>query len=183
MADVRVRASDDGSIPEPHMPAGRRVSTCYVEPTASFDRSSLGRPAPGKSTALRMLAGLEEVDEGAVLIGGRDVTVRPAEARYVVMVFQQLRALPLLSVAVVTSASRSGSCEVVQGRARPAGGRPRGRGSALYRVPRAQARPALRGQRQRVALHRFVRLAGTPATSLDLPHEPLSNLDAQLRVH
>src|SRR6058998_3352993 len=48
----------------------------------------VGPSGSGKTTALRMLAGLEEVDDGAVLIGGRDVTFVPPKDRDVAMVFQ-----------------------------------------------------------------------------------------------
>ena len=41
----------------------------------------VGPSGSGKTTALRMLAGLEEVDAGAVLIGGRDVTGRDSARR------------------------------------------------------------------------------------------------------
>src|SRR5204862_6554616 len=52
----------------------------------------------GKTTALRMLAGLEEVDAGAVLIGGRDVTDLPPKKRDVAMVFQNYALYPYLTV-------------------------------------------------------------------------------------
>src|SRR5881296_1527893 len=53
----------------------------------------------GKTTALRMLAGLEEVDAGAVLIGDRDVTDLPPKKRDVAMVFQNYALYPYLTVA------------------------------------------------------------------------------------
>ncbi|HET8640347.1 MAG TPA: ATP-binding cassette domain-containing protein, partial [Pseudonocardiaceae bacterium] len=46
----------------------------------------VGPSGSGKSTALRMLAGLEEVDEGAVYIGGRDVTNVAPKNRDIAMV-------------------------------------------------------------------------------------------------
>jgi multiple sugar transport system ATP-binding protein len=48
----------------------------------------VGPSGSGKSTALRMLAGLEDVDEGSVRIGGRDVTTVPPKDRDIAMVFQ-----------------------------------------------------------------------------------------------
>src|SRR5881398_3326288 len=59
----------------------------------------VGPSGSGKTTALRMLAGLEEVDAGAVLIGGRDVTFVPPKDRDVAMVFQNYALYPYLTVA------------------------------------------------------------------------------------
>src|SRR3954453_9088278 len=59
----------------------------------------VGPSGSGKTTALRMLAGLEEVDGGAIFIGGRAVTDAPPKARDVAMVFQNYALYPYLSVA------------------------------------------------------------------------------------
>ena len=59
----------------------------------------VGPSGSGKSTALRMLAGLEEVDGGAVCIGERDVTDIPPKHRDVAMVFQNYALYPYLDVA------------------------------------------------------------------------------------
>ena len=48
----------------------------------------VGPSGSGKTTALRMLAGLEEVDDGAIYIGERDVTYVTPKKRDVAMVFQ-----------------------------------------------------------------------------------------------
>src|SRR5919201_805404 len=58
----------------------------------------VGPSGSGKTTALRMLAGLEEVDAGAILIGPRDVTDVPAKDRDVAMVFQNYALYPYLTV-------------------------------------------------------------------------------------
>src|SRR5438067_9539853 len=58
----------------------------------------VGPSGSGKTTALRMLAGLEEVDAGAVLIGDRDVTDLPPKKRDVAMVFQHYALYPYLTV-------------------------------------------------------------------------------------
>ena len=58
----------------------------------------VGPSGSGKTTALRMLAGLEEVDEGFVLIGGRDVTDLPPKRRDVAMVFQNYALYPHMTV-------------------------------------------------------------------------------------
>src|SRR5215216_592420 len=59
----------------------------------------VGPSGSGKTTALRILAGLEEVDAGAVLIGGRDVTDVPPKKRDIAMVFQNYALYPYLTVA------------------------------------------------------------------------------------
>src|SRR5881628_548774 len=59
----------------------------------------VGPSGSGKTTALRMLAGLEEVDAGAVVIGGRDVSDDPPKRRDVAMVFQNYALYPYLTVA------------------------------------------------------------------------------------
>ena len=58
----------------------------------------VGPSGSGKTTALRMLAGLEEVDAGAVLIDGRDVSDDPPKRRDVAMVFQNYALYPYLTV-------------------------------------------------------------------------------------
>ena len=58
----------------------------------------VGPSGSGKSTAMRMLAGLEPVDEGAVFIDGRDVTGTRARDRDVAMVFQSYALYPNMTV-------------------------------------------------------------------------------------
>ena len=59
----------------------------------------VGPSGSGKTTALRMLAGLEEVDAGAIYIGDRDVTYCAPKDRDVAMVFQNYALYPYLTVA------------------------------------------------------------------------------------
>src|SRR5580658_6442610 len=59
----------------------------------------VGPSGCGKSTSLRMLAGLEEVDDGHVFIGERDVTDVPPADRDVAMVFQNYALYPHMTVA------------------------------------------------------------------------------------
>ena len=59
----------------------------------------VGPSGSGKTTALRMLAGLEEVDAGAIYIGERDVSDDPPKRRDVAMVFQNYALYPYLTVA------------------------------------------------------------------------------------
>src|SRR5947199_7706677 len=58
----------------------------------------VGPSGCGKSTSLRMLAGLEDIDEGAVWIGERDVTQLPPRARDIAMVFQNYALYPHMTV-------------------------------------------------------------------------------------
>src|SRR3954447_6532690 len=59
----------------------------------------VGPSGSGKSTALRMLAGLEPLDDGQIMIGGKDVSsVRPRD-RDIAMVFQSYALYPNLDVA------------------------------------------------------------------------------------
>src|SRR6478736_4319230 len=59
----------------------------------------VGPSGCGKSTSLRMLAGLEDVDGGAIWIGDRDVTDVPPKERDIAMVFQNYALYPHMSVA------------------------------------------------------------------------------------
>ena len=136
----------------------------------------LGPSGCGKTTLLRLLAGLEEVDSGRILIGERDVAnVKPAD-RDVAMVFQNYALYPHLSVfenvAFPLRARRTEPTEI-----------DRRVNAALKRMELAALgarKPAQLsgGQQQRVALARA--LVRNPAVYL--MDEPLSNLDAQLRL-
>ena len=59
----------------------------------------LGESGCGKSTTLRMVAGLEDVTEGQILIGERDVTNAPPMSRDIAMVFQSYALYPHMNVA------------------------------------------------------------------------------------
>ena len=59
----------------------------------------VGPSGCGKSTTLRMLAGLEPIDDGYVHIGGRDVTFVPPKDRDIAMVFQSYALYPHMTVA------------------------------------------------------------------------------------
>src|SRR5579864_2638072 len=59
----------------------------------------VGPSGSGKSTALRMVAGLEDVDSGAIHIGGADVSYKPPKDRDIAMVFQNYALYPHMSVA------------------------------------------------------------------------------------
>ncbi len=59
----------------------------------------VGPSGCGKSTTLRMLAGLEPIDEGYIYIGERDVTLLPPKDRDIAMVFQSYALYPHMTVA------------------------------------------------------------------------------------
>src|SRR3954452_1696720 len=136
----------------------------------------VGPSGSGKTTALRMLAGLEEVDGGAIFIGERDVTDDPPKARDVAMVFQNYALYPYLTVA-----ANIGFPLKVAGVKKPE--RERRGGEAAGMVGLAgylERKPGQLsgGQRQRVAMGRAI----VREASVFLMDEPLSNLDAKLRV-
>jgi multiple sugar transport system ATP-binding protein len=136
----------------------------------------LGPSGCGKSTMLRMIAGLETVTGGSILIDDREVThVEPAK-RGVAMVFQNYALYPHLTVAqnISFSLSLAGASKAAQAEAA-------GRVARMLQLePLLDRRPAQLsgGQRQRVAIGRA--LVRDPKVFLF--DEPLSNLDALLRV-
>ena len=136
----------------------------------------VGPSGCGKTTSLRMLAGLEEIDEGAILIGGRDVTDLAPRDRDVAMVFQNYALYPHMSVADNMGFALKVARIDPDERER----RVRRAAQMLDLEPLLARRPrALSGgQRQRVAMGRAI-VRQPQAFLMD---EPLSNLDAQLRV-
>ena len=136
----------------------------------------VGPSGSGKTTALRMLAGLEEVDAGAILIGERDVTDLQPKQRDVSMVFQNYALYPYLTVA----ANIGFPLRVAKVRKQEREKRVLEVAKLLGLEEYLERKPAhlSGGQRQRVAMGRaIVRLP-----SVFLMDEPLSNLDAKLRV-
>jgi multiple sugar transport system ATP-binding protein len=136
----------------------------------------VGPSGSGKSTALRMLAGLEEVDGGAVWIGEEDVTDIPAKNRDVAMVFQNYALYPYLDVA----ANLAFPLRMARVKADERDRRVRAIAELLELTPFLGRKPSQLsgGQRQRVAMGRAI--IREPAVFL--MDEPLSNLDAKLRV-
>jgi multiple sugar transport system ATP-binding protein len=136
----------------------------------------VGPSGSGKTTALRMLAGLEEVDAGALWIGDRDVTDLAPKDRDVAMVFQNYALYPYLTVAdniafplTMAKVPKAERAERVRATAEMLG-----LTEYLARKPYQLSG----GQRQRVAMGRAI----VRSPSVFLMDEPLSNLDAQLRV-
>jgi multiple sugar transport system ATP-binding protein len=136
----------------------------------------VGGSGSGKSTILRMLAGLEEVTTGRILIDGRDVTNVPPGQRDVAMVFQDYGLYPHMSVRENLSLGlriRRIPAQEIDRRVQWAAG-------ILGLDPLLDRRPKQLsgGQRQRVAMGR----AMVREPSVFLFDEPLSNLDAALRA-
>jgi multiple sugar transport system ATP-binding protein len=136
----------------------------------------VGPSGSGKSTALRMLAGLEDVDEGTIRIGEREVTDLPPKDRDIAMVFQSYALYPHMSVAdnmAFALRLRGMSKEDVSAKVKEAA-KLLDLTKYLDRKPKALSG----GQRQRVAMGRAI----VREPSVFLMDEPLSNLDAKLRV-
>src|ERR1700709_1773701 len=137
----------------------------------------LGGPSgSGKSTALRMLAGLEDIDEGAIEIGGKDMTGVPSKDRDIAMVFQNYALYPNKTVAENMGFAlklRGVSAEERRKKVEDAA-------KILDLTEHLDRKPAKLsgGQRQRVAMGRAI-VREPQVFCMD---EPLSNLDAKLRV-
>jgi multiple sugar transport system ATP-binding protein len=138
----------------------------------------LGPTGAGKTTTLRLVAGLERPDQGQVRVAGRDVTAEPPAARDVAFVFQQYSLYPHLSVfdnrafPLRSPARRMAEADVAA------------RVREIARLLHIEEKLASRatqlsgGQMQRVAIGRA--LVRRP--SIYLMDEPLSSLDAKLRA-
>ena len=136
----------------------------------------LGESGCGKTTALRMVAGLETVSGGTIEIGDHDVTNVLPKYRNVAMVFQSYALYPHMTVAKNIGYPlklRGTPAAELEGAVRAAAEKVHLE-DLLHRYPRQLSG----GQRQRVALARA--MVRTP--SVFLMDEPLSNLDAKLRI-
>ncbi|MEV6714977.1 sn-glycerol-3-phosphate ABC transporter ATP-binding protein UgpC [Lentzea sp. NPDC051208] len=136
----------------------------------------VGPSGSGKSTALRMLAGLEDIDEGAIQIGGKDVTNVPPKGRDIAMVFQSYALYPHMTVAENMGFAlklRGVPKTEIKAKVEEAA-KMLDLTKYLERKPKALSG----GQRQRVAMGRAI----VREPSVFLMDEPLSNLDAKLRV-
>jgi multiple sugar transport system ATP-binding protein len=136
----------------------------------------VGPSGCGKTTSLRMLAGLEEVDEGAILIDDRDIVDLAPQSRDIAMVFQNYALYPHMTVAenmgFALKIARLPRAEITT--------RVREAAKILDLEEYLTRRPSQLsgGQRQRVAMGRAI----VRQPRVFLMDEPLSNLDAKLRV-
>ena len=154
----------------------RAVSGMDLEITDGEFMVLVGPSGCGKTTALRMVAGLEDISEGVLRIGDRVVNHVPSRDRDIAMVFQSYALYPHLSVyeniAFGLKLKREKKSEIER-RVHDAA-QILGLEAFLKRKPRALSG----GQRQRVAMGRAI-VRQPQAFLMD---EPLSNLDAKLRV-
>ncbi|RAS87791.1 ABC transporter ATP-binding protein [Priestia endophytica] len=136
----------------------------------------VGPSGCGKSTTLRMIAGLEEISEGDFYIDGKRVNDVAPKDRDIAMVFQNYALYPHMTVYDNMAFSlklRKFPKEEISHRVKEAA-RILGLEEYLNRRPKALSG----GQRQRVALGRAI----VRDAKVFLMDEPLSNLDAKLRV-
>src|SRR4249920_2350762 len=138
----------------------------------------LGPTGAGKTTTLRLVAGLERPDAGRVIIGGQDVTAEPPAVRDVAFVFQQYSLYPHLTVYDnLAFPLRSPARRLPEGEVRK-------RVNEVAELLHIEAKLENRatrlsgGEMQRVAIGRA--LVRRP--EIYLMDEPLSSLDAKLRT-
>ncbi|MEU6136958.1 sn-glycerol-3-phosphate ABC transporter ATP-binding protein UgpC [Nocardioides sp. NPDC047086] len=136
----------------------------------------VGPSGCGKTTTLRMLAGLEEVNSGAIKIGDRDVTNVAPKDRDIAMVFQNYALYPHMSVAenMAFSLKMAKVPKAERDKLVAEAAKTLGLTDYLDRKPKALSG----GQRQRVAMGRAI-VRQPQVFCMD---EPLSNLDAKMRV-
>ncbi len=172
MADVRFEQATR-IYPEAERPAVDAL-TLHI-PDAEFV-VLVGPSGSGKTTALRMLAGLEDIDAGAVMIGGRDVSFDPPKKRDIAMVFQNYALYPYMTVASNIGFPLKIAGVKKEERKR----RVREVAEVLGLTELLDRKPGQLsgGQSQRVAMGRAI----VRKPSVFLMDEPLSNLDAKLRV-
>jgi multiple sugar transport system ATP-binding protein len=163
------------------------VSKVYPDGTRAVDSLDLtihedefmvfvGPSGCGKTTALRMVAGLEEISDGTILIDGKGVNQVSPKDRDVAMVFQSYALYPHMTVAQnLAFGLKLRKVDKAEARRRvQAAAAALGLEEYLEKKPSALSG----GQRQRVAMGRAI-VREPRAYLMD---EPLSNLDAQLRV-
>jgi multiple sugar transport system ATP-binding protein len=136
----------------------------------------VGPSGCGKTTALRMVAGLEEITTGEIRIGDQIVNDLPPVERDIAMVFQNYALYPHMSVADnIAFPLRQQGVKKAEAKERV---REAARLLSIEELLQRKPRALSGGQRQRVAIGRA--LVRRPRAFL--MDEPLSNLDAKLRV-
>jgi multiple sugar transport system ATP-binding protein len=171
MADLRLQGVSK------HFGGNPAVSNLHIDVSSGEFVVLLGPSGAGKTTTLRLVAGLERPDSGSVWIDGRDVTHSAPALRDVTFVFQQYSLYPHLSVYdnlafPLRSPLRKSSEADVKAKVLEV--------ARMLRMEDKLQNPATKlsgGQMQRVAIGRA--LVRNPAVYL--MDEPLSSLDAKLR--
>jgi len=164
-----------------------RVSKVYPDGTRAVQSVDLaiadggfmvlvGPSGCGKTTLLRMVAGLETISDGVIRVGGRVINSVPPKSRDIAMVFQNYALYPHMSVyenmAFALKLRRLPKAQIEQNVRKAAAI------LALMEQLGKKPRQLSGGQRQRVAMGRAI----VREPQVFLMDEPLSNLDAKLRV-
>ena len=137
----------------------------------------VGPSGCGKSTALRMIAGLEDISDGELKIGGEVVNDMAPKDRDIAMVFQNYALYPHMTVRENMAFPLKLAKVPTRTRSTRRSKRRRRRSTSTEHLDRSPANLS-GGQRQRVAMGRAI-VRDPQAFLMD---EPLSNLDAKLRV-
>ena len=135
----------------------------------------VGSSGCGKTTLLRMIAGIGPATSGRILMDGKDITHQPPEKRDIAMVFQNYAIYPTMSVRENIEFGLKNKKVPKEERDR----RIKEYAEIVGMTPYLDRKPSdlSGGQRQRIALAR----AMVKKPSVFLMDEPLSNLDAKLR--
>ena len=156
-------------------PEGGGVKDFTVEIAQGEFFAFLGHSGCGKTTTLRVIAGLETPDSGTVSFDGEDVTQKPPEQRNAAMVFQNYALFPHMNVfenvAFGLRARKMEKGQIPERVAEALGF------VQLVNLEKRRVTELSGGQQQRVALARAIAVQ----PSILLLDEPLSNLDAELR--
>lgn len=136
-----------------------------------------GAPSAGKSTLLKLIAGIEQPTSGTVSIGGRDVTALPSQRRNVSMAFESYALYPHLSVRGNLEFPLRAPGRDVSATDRDAAVRKVAELLEIDHLLDRRPRQLSGGQRQRVSLGRAL-VRTVDVTLLD---EPIAHLDARLR--
>ncbi|MCV9940235.1 ABC transporter ATP-binding protein [Boseaceae bacterium BT-24-1] len=157
----------------------RGAQTLLADISLTLERGSLnvllGATLAGKTSLMRLMAGLDAPSSGKILVEGRDVTGLPVQKRNVAMVYQQFINYPALSV----YENIASPLRVARLPANEIDTRVKSAAALLRLEPYLQRKPLelSGGQQQRTAIARAL----VKRAELVLLDEPLANLDYKLR--